>query len=54
VLNGVQPQSERMADVVAAARAAVDGQAPAASATGMCNGYWHGRAGMDWTDAARP
>ncbi len=52
----LSPQSRRMGEVVAAYRAAIDGElGPAEAAARVaklvggesCNGYWHGKAGMD-------
>jgi O2-independent ubiquinone biosynthesis protein UbiV len=56
----LSPQPERMDEVIAAFRAARDGAAPAAVAALLdpalpapaCNGYWHGRPGLDYIDAA--
>lgn len=52
----LSPQSRHMDPVVRAFRAALDGAADAGLA-GLtvgppCNGYWYGRAGMDWQGAA--
>lgn len=53
----LSPQSERMDEVIAVFRAAIDGaQQPAAAATALaalmpapaCNGYWHGRPGLEY------
>jgi collagenase-like PrtC family protease len=58
----VSPQSERTAEVVAVARAAIDASSAATAASdalaalapaACCNGYWHGGAGMAGLDAAR-
>ncbi|WP_323011423.1 ubiquinone anaerobic biosynthesis protein UbiV [Castellaniella sp.] len=52
----LSPQSQHMDQVVAAFRAVLDGQEAAADAhqrllplmpAGPCNGYWHGRPGLD-------
>ena len=52
----LSPQSQHMDQVVAAFRAVLDGDEPADDAprrlvplmpAGPCNGYWHGRAGLD-------
>ena len=52
----LSPQSQHMDQVVAAFRAVLDGREPADEAhrrlvplmpAGPCNGYWHGRAGLD-------
>lgn len=54
----LSPQSRHMDKVVAAFRAVIDGtSAPAeararvakAAQGASCNGYWYGKAGMDWT-----
>ena len=53
------PQSRGTFEVVGAFRGALDGTLDAAAAGarlaahapyGSCNGYWYGRAGMDWVD----
>jgi len=49
----LSPQSQHMAEIAAAFRAAVDGEAEAQLPatllpTGPCNGYWHGVPGMTW------
>jgi collagenase-like PrtC family protease len=53
----LSPQSQGMFEIIDVFRAAVDGTLdPTAAATqlaphlpaGACNGYWHGRSGMDW------
>ena len=52
----LSPQPEHMDQVIAAFRAARDGAAPAAVAALLapalpapaCNGYWHGRPGLDY------
>jgi O2-independent ubiquinone biosynthesis protein UbiV len=52
----LSPQPEHMAEVIAAFRAARDGAAPTAVAALLapalpapaCNGYWHGRPGLDY------
>ena len=52
----LSPQAESMDQVIAAFRAALDGAAPEEVATSLasalpappCNGYWHGRPGLDW------
>ena len=53
----VSPQAERTGEIVAALRTALDGHlAHAAAAATMaalapappCNGYWHGRPGLDY------
>jgi collagenase-like PrtC family protease len=51
----LSPQPERMEEVIAAFRAALEGVAPAVVAAMLdttlpapaCNGYWHGRPGLD-------
>jgi collagenase-like PrtC family protease len=54
----LSPQSRHMDKVVAAFRAAIDGELSAQEARDRvarlsigtaCNGFWKGRAGMDWT-----
>ena len=56
----ISPQSEQTADVVAMFHAAMEGAMDGAEATVKpapwmpdiaCNGYWHGRPGMDWVTA---
>lgn len=48
----LSPQPRDTGRIVAAFRAALDGAAPAdlrdLAPDGFNNGYWHGRAGMDW------
>ncbi|HEV2219705.1 MAG TPA: U32 family peptidase [Casimicrobiaceae bacterium] len=52
----LSPQPERMDEVIAAFRAALDGAASDAVAASLapalpaapCNGYWHGRPGLDY------
>ena len=52
----LSPQPERMNEVIAAFRAAQDGAAPAdvaamlapALPAAACNGYWHGRPGLEY------
>jgi len=53
----LSPQSEHMAEIIAAFRAVVDGAEPAVAAAertarlgagAPCNGYWLGGAGMEW------
>lgn len=53
----LSPQAQGMADVVGAFRAAMAGSADIGAVRdqlaahipqGVCNGYWHGRAGMEW------
>ncbi len=56
----LSPQSERMEGVIAAFRAALAGGAPAATAGALepllpapaCDGYWHGRPGLERVGAA--
>jgi collagenase-like PrtC family protease len=56
----LSPQSARMDEVIAAFRAVLDGRltpaeaarALAGFASGRCNGYWHGAAGLDYREAA--
>ncbi len=56
----ISPQSERMAEIVAAFRAALDGRSAAATAATLepllgapaCNGYWHGRPGLEQLGSA--
>jgi collagenase-like PrtC family protease len=52
----ISPQPERTGDVIALFRSAIDGDTPAALAAqalspllpaAPCNGYWHGRPGID-------
>jgi len=52
----ISPQSQRTADLLAAWRAACDGRLDhdqahdalaAASPAGLCNGFWHGRPGLE-------
>lgn len=56
----ISPQSEQMADVVAMFHAVMEGAMDEAEVTVKpapwmpdiaCNGYWHGRPGMDWVTA---
>jgi collagenase-like PrtC family protease len=56
----LSPQSTGMAELIDVYRAAVDRRIPpteaaralAALAPARCNGYWHGRAGLDYEEAA--
>jgi len=59
----LSPQSEHMAEVVAAFRAVLEGRENASAAAARvgnlgagapCNGYWFGKAGMDWTPPVLP
>ncbi len=58
----ISPQSTRTADIVAVFQAVAQGTLPAADAIATmtpwmpeiaCNGYWHGRAGMDLVNPVR-
>ena len=47
----ISPQSERMAELIAAYRALLDGTAVPMPAGDYCNGFWHERPGLDWVTA---
>lgn len=58
----LSPQPEQMNEVIVAFRAALDGAAPS-SVTALlasalpapaCNGYWHGRSGLDYVACGTP
>lgn len=43
----ISPQVQGLGDIVAAFRAAADGMAPPALAGDYCNGFWHGKPGLE-------
>lgn len=46
----ISPQAQGTADAVQAFRTRLDGQ-PAALGGDFCNGFWHGRPGLEWVGA---
>jgi collagenase-like PrtC family protease len=48
----LSPQAEGMTEIVSAFRAAIGGAPATAPAGDFCNGFWHGKPGLDWVDAA--